>query len=648
MSFLDDIKKLAKAAVTALDTRGKKENVGKTTINGSKSTLKSSGKALNLIYGKVFPIGGIDDNNKYIDSPGGKISTVQLTEPTVSVREFLLTKSDSYEETNQVDKYAYRIPLISINDFIIRQTDLTAFKLDYTGFLPMLTFDFVDIKNSLLSTSIPKDGSIVKVYIGGHGDELYYKPIRQDFLLTNIRKVSSTFGGTHNSQVIKYRIQGKLNVPYGYRRAAASLGRLNARQALFNLSLEVGLGFATNFTKDNDIDKMIWINEQTSTYFDFIENISEHACYTPNTFFTSFIDQYNVLNFVECHTLLSHGGSKTDIPAMIYRCYPPREFPNHEPGTPKETKNQIPLKDGEDPLQNNFQKLSYYFLTNNTMFDGWTNYIEEYHEISNGSSSLTEGFKTHVIYTDTNNWIFLNDKTYDFTIRPIDNLRRDSSTQKIESLPANPTKDTYIPLNLMQIASKDYLKDVTSVVEDMSNIESITNFGNIDTTNMFHQYYFAEVQNRYQMKCLKKCGLKVKLQNYNPAVTKFSRIWVDIYDRNTESKSELVKAEFDDDKESESKLYKDYKERKNANILTFEDEQVEKDMYGNYNRELSGWYVVTEIEINYTPEGNNLNMNLMLNRIEYRPAYKDTYELAKKGVDKYKEENIIEDLIREK
>ena len=39
----------------------------------------------------------------------------------------------------------------------------------------------------MLSTNIPKPGSYIKVFIGGYGDEKYYKPIRQDFIITNIK-----------------------------------------------------------------------------------------------------------------------------------------------------------------------------------------------------------------------------------------------------------------------------------------------------------------------------------------------------------------------------------------------------------------------------------------------------------------------------
>lgn len=102
--------------------------------------------------------------------------------------------------------------------------------------------------------------------------------------------------------------------------------------------------------------------------------------------------------------------------------------------------------------------------------------------------------------------------------------------------------------------------------------------------------------------------------------------------------------------------YKEYKEWKNNNILKYDDEGVidaieNKDRKnknwprGEFNRALSGWYVVTEIKINYSPSDNNLKMELILNRIEYQPCFKTDYNVAKNAIDKYKNDNIIENLV---
>ena len=59
---------------------------------------------LNKLYTTIFPIGGIDDNNRYASLTGDKINSVQLLEPALCVSEFVLTKKDSYDKNNVMDK----------------------------------------------------------------------------------------------------------------------------------------------------------------------------------------------------------------------------------------------------------------------------------------------------------------------------------------------------------------------------------------------------------------------------------------------------------------------------------------------------------------------------------------------------------------
>jgi hypothetical protein len=243
--------------------------------------------------------------------------------------------------------------------------------------------EFVDITNNMLSTNIPKPGSYIKVLIGGgYGDEKYYKPIRQDFIITNITKTNRTGGEYQNyynsGNPIKYKLTGILNVPMGFRKMSWCSSSVNARQAIFNISNSIGLGFATNFDINNTVDVMKWVNTQNKSLYDFMREITQHSCYSPYTFFTSFIDQYYVLNYVECHRLLSHGGDKKDNPQIIYSCI----MPDME-----DKKTETESKD-DDLVNNGEQKVEDYFLTNSSEFKGWTNYIEEYYEINDGYSIM--------------------------------------------------------------------------------------------------------------------------------------------------------------------------------------------------------------------------------------------------------------------
>ena len=415
-----------------------------------------------------------------------------------------------------------------------------------------------------------------------------------------------------------------------------SSSKINSRQALFNLSNIMGLGFATNFTMNNDVDVMRWINTQNKSLYDFIKEITQHSCYSPYTFFTSFIDQYYVLNFVECHSLLSHRGDKTDTPQIIYNCIMPEV---------EKDKTVIP----DENLNSGEQKVSYYFLTNGEEFKGWTNYIEEYYEINESYSILSDGYRKILTYTDKCGYYDSFQKNYKFILNPIDNIRRDEN-QNILSLPENVGCDTYIPLNLMQTTNSTYIYD-QNMYDDPNVIESMVDMGEIDTSNIFPLYPYASMQNDFQMKNLKKCGLSVRLQNYNPAITRYSRIWIDIYDMNANSSEQLRKNPMVDNM-TESPV-KDLLKEKNDNLIIFEEETVNNNVYRVYNRSLSGWYVVTDMKISYNTVKDfsgvtykKLQTQLILNRIEYKPSFHSEYKMAKEAMEVYKLDNRVENIMQ--
>ena len=583
------------------------------------------------IFGKVFPD---DDNNRYIDMTPEDIAVTQYSEPVLKVDELDISNKTYVTMGVYPDKISYHSPVVFINDFMIPQTNITNFYLDYSSFAPQVMVEFVDITNELLSTNVPKQGSYIKVFIGGYGDEKYYKPIRQDFVITNITKTNKTGGEYQNSgNPIKYKLTGFLNVPLGFRKMPWSSSKINARQAMFNISNTVGLGFATNFNINSDVDVMRWVNTQNKSYYDFMKEITQHSCYSPYTFFTSFIDQYYVLNYVECRRLLSHGGKKTDVPQMIYNCI----MPDME----KTDKPNEDLNSGE-------QKVSYYFLTNSDKFKGWTNYIEEYYELNDGYSAISDGYKKTLTYSDKTGFLNLTSKNYKFLITPIDNIKRDND-RNIMSLPDTVSRDTYIPLNLRQTTNSAYI-DNQNLYDNPTAAESTVDLGEVDTSNNFPLYFYASVQNDFQMKNFKKCGLSVRLQNYNPAITRYSRIWLDIYDMNWNSSTHIRKNDIVDGMQ-ESRA-KEYLKKKNDDIIIF-PEEVENDTENQvYNRSLSGWYVVTDMKISYNTVRDftgsvykKLQTQLVLNRIEYKPSFHSEYEIAKNTIEKYKGDNLSDNIM---
>ena len=94
-----------------------------------------------------------------------EINTIQLLEPTVGVTEFVITKKDRITMNNLPDRMAFRLPLVSINDYILRNETVTGFYVDYSSFIPTVMVEFIDMNNDMLSVNSLRDGSIIKIYI---------------------------------------------------------------------------------------------------------------------------------------------------------------------------------------------------------------------------------------------------------------------------------------------------------------------------------------------------------------------------------------------------------------------------------------------------------------------------------------------------
>jgi hypothetical protein len=158
------------------------------------------------------------------------------------------------------------------------------------------------------------------------------------------------------------------------------------------------------------------------------------------------------------------------------------------------------------------------------------------------------------------------------------------------------------------------------------------------------------MQNDFQMKSFKKCGLSVRLQNYNPSITRYSRIWVEIYDMNKSSLTQIRK-DYSVDDLPPSKV-KDYLKDKNDNIISFSEEMRKDTEHQAYNRSLSGWYVVTDMKISYNSVKDfkgttykKLQTQLILNRIEYKPTFHSEYEIAREAIEKYKCDNVVDNIM---
>lgn len=207
-------------------------------------------------------------------------------------------------------------PLIRINSVVVN--GLTYFKLDLTGFKPTIVFRFQTGDERFITTSFPKDGDIVSIYIRAFGE--LFKPIRMDFIITEVISPFST--GISNTQKYDdssgkyqtYTIMGEVRIPKIYKHIS-KVFKGNSTDAMIKIAEDLSLGYASNETKTTD--NMIWISPNLD-YESLIKQIVNGAWLGEEDYFDCWIDQYYNINFVNLKKQFDVKNIKTETVRMAY------------------------------------------------------------------------------------------------------------------------------------------------------------------------------------------------------------------------------------------------------------------------------------------------------------------------------------------
>jgi hypothetical protein len=191
-----------------------------------------------------------------------------------------------------------RTPLVVINGYQVTRF-LENFSLDMNGFMPVVSFTFTALESAFLSSSYPKDGDIVSVYI--RSSEETYKPIRMDFNILDVDAALSSKMSENGldsdalGKNLRFTIVAECRIPELYTHKSRSFRASSSFETLLEISQDLNLGFSTN---DSDLnDTMNWICPNYS-YYDFIADVTRDAYKDDNSFFMTFVDCYYNLNFI--------------------------------------------------------------------------------------------------------------------------------------------------------------------------------------------------------------------------------------------------------------------------------------------------------------------------------------------------------------
>ena len=264
----------------------KLKGFGKDKLKGfGKGALdKFGGKALDKFGESNLNSSGVDDSviKTFFEHniPLDKIEIADLEEGT---HPRIPTKS---EKITGVLGALY--PVILINSYVFNVKEIMKMEIDTSNFLPTIQLKLLLQSGSFISSSMPKDGDIISIFI--NDETKIYKSIRSDFLITDATTLNANEDGMHATIILN----GTLRVPKLYFLPNTAI-KGTSFNVLQQIAHDLDLGFASNVEETDD--EMIW-HSGLNNYEEFIKDITDHSWKTPETFFNVFIDLYYNLNFV--------------------------------------------------------------------------------------------------------------------------------------------------------------------------------------------------------------------------------------------------------------------------------------------------------------------------------------------------------------
>jgi hypothetical protein len=284
-----------------------------------------------------------------------------------------------------------RSPFIVINRMKFSENDVSYLNLSLSGFIPMLTVMLTGKMGLLNSTSFPKSGDVVSLYIYSGK-----KSIRQDY---RIIKLTPSLDGGVSGTPSSVTITAKLNILELFNDRLEHYPNMSSYDTLIEICKSIKLGFASNDTMTNDT--MTRICPFTS-FEDFILNdVVNNSYKDDSSFFMAFVDQFYYLNFIQVNDMIVNNEEilNVNIESFIDENY---------------NSDSTEIKSFERLLM----------LTNSKIYAGTSNHIINFSIVNNsGQIDLKNGYRNYIQYYDKIN--------KSFTEYFLDTLNTDGSDNKI-------------------------------------------------------------------------------------------------------------------------------------------------------------------------------------------------------------------------
>jgi len=218
---------------------------------------------------------------------------LQLTEHSLMLDDIVILDNESGNNNQGNVKPSKLIgslyPFVEINKYEFAYIDIMSFELYNNGFLPTISLKVVDSDGLFQARYFALDGAIINFYIRANNEELF-KPIHINFDIIRLSPAGLSPAGKP-----MFSITGQMKIPNLYTEFCQSISEKTSFEALQEIADNLQIGFSSNEIITNDA--MTWLNPYDTT-FKFIQDITAHSYKDEESYFTSFIDPYYNLTFV--------------------------------------------------------------------------------------------------------------------------------------------------------------------------------------------------------------------------------------------------------------------------------------------------------------------------------------------------------------
>lgn len=476
-----------------------------------------------------------------------------LIEPSIKLDKFKFKPYGENKGNNNTSK-SYGgdgVPFVLINGYGFESEDIQSLEIRVDGYIPRINVTIVDSMGQFAIDTFPRDGDVINIRIAAKNQQLY-KDIRIDFDIDSVQTplLSSVQVGTGGG---KYTFTGTMKIPTIFADICKSYESATSKEHLIQIATDLGLGLATNIESTDDKMNMIVAYD---TIMDSLINRVEHSYISDNSFQTFSIDPYYYINYVDMNSLLD---SEDSFEKFLI------EF---------DTELQDIVKEGSDeeaqPATN--------ILTSHQTAEGTSQHILAYSLKNNaGKAVRANGYKRTLQYFENDS----EEGLINFDVEPL------ASTN---------LKDIEEPLKGRRDEDR-YKHEIKYKYMGRLDVDP-------ETSNMHLNYNYARIHNKQNMDELKKMVLEVELGGFNPALHKYQKIPIAIFNQVQNQLSADVELK----KRKQEKEFETNPQPDGKNQISGAE---------SLDEFLSGFYIIGDIRYKYSKKIGRITQSLTLLRREW-------------------------------